>query len=103
MNIYIGDVWKAVLILKARLYTTHDVIVADFDTGIAIIKKKKVNQNQIRNSNILNTKSELKMFYEYLNTLTTEDAVSTLNYQLLNKHRMDLLLLYSIQDVRDWL
>ena len=57
MNIYIGDVWKAVLILKARLYTTHDVIVADFDTGIAIIKKKKVNQIE-SNSNEMMKKKE---------------------------------------------
>jgi len=90
MTLWTGDVWKAIVIL--RLNTNLEVIVGDFDMGLAIVR---VRPNRIPLSDIL-----LKPI---LDIYPLKEIVHQLPYTYLNENRKELLLLSTVADIEKWI
>lgn len=90
INLWTGDVWKAIVILK--LYDYLDIIVGDFDMGIAIVK--------FRN----NTSRYHEEFINYLTSLPNPgEIINDLQYSLLQNNRATLLQLKTMDEIKKWL
>lgn len=90
MNLWTGDVWKAIVLL--RLDEKLDIVVGDFDMGIALVKKRnnqfQYNQEFIDSLLLLPNPSEI---------------ITELKYNLLQNNRAVLLQLRTIKEIKEWL
>jgi len=113
-----GDVWKAVVALRALRGLDIEMIVGDFDYGVGVIRfrggagsgadpaaaavaAEDVVKTPLRIADTVAT--SVKPLYQFLASMSAEEVMSGLRYELLNQYRRDLLNLKSIHEVREWL
>jgi hypothetical protein len=92
--IWNGDVWKAVVALRAQLSQHIDIAVGDFDYGVGVIRLRPGQ------AGIAPT---IRPLFSFLSGLSAEQVIGALQYELLNEHRAELLNLKSVVELREWL
>ena len=90
LNIWTGDVWKAMVLLKLEPHI--DMITGDFDHGVGFIRKRK------------NKSSLPPALVEYLLSLVNPlNVISQLSFDMLAQNRIEILSLRTVADVKSWL
>ena len=84
-KIWLGDVWKAIVALRAQDYI--EIVVGDFDLGVGIMRRR------------LNT-HRLPMALE---TRVLDDALEAFTYDEFDHHRNTLFRLKSFDELKLWL
>lgn len=131
-QVWNGDVWKAVVALRALHGLEIDMVVGDFDYGVGVIRfRSNASISEFSSSSSIPTftptgwlpesdtstsshqpwplliadqvPESVKSLYQFLASLSAEEIIENLKYDLLNIYRRDLLNLKSVSEVREWL
>ena len=108
---WLGDGWKAVVVFMSKYGDKYDIITGDFDMGITFIRLKPISTSALPSSEWNHTRAPLpnvdnhsvKILLQYIASMPSELAIEYLSYDLLNTYRYSLLLLNSVQQVKNWL
>ena len=86
-NHWNGDTWRATLPLRLR--DDVEIVIGDFDSGVAVIRKRR------------NTHRLQGQYEEML--LMSPDPLQAFTYEYFDKHRLHLHRLLSFKDLQTWL
>ena len=108
---WLGDGWKAVVVFMSKYRHQYDIITGDFDMGITLIRRKPNATSALppaewdnRRVPLPNTDDHsVSILLKYISVMPSDVAIEYLTYDILTSHRHELLLLNSLQQVKNWL